>query len=64
MNPAKIRLTSLYSWNTLLLPTRIQWPVKMFGAELDLGSVAFANQLSMDLNLMQESAGMLLFQSQ
>jgi hypothetical protein len=44
------------SWNTLLLPTRIQWPVKMFGAELDLGSVAFANQLSMDLNLMQESA--------
>lgn len=38
------------SWSTLLLPTVVQWPVKMTGTELDLGSVAFGNQLSVDLN--------------
>ncbi|KAG1877265.1 hypothetical protein F4604DRAFT_1924339 [Suillus subluteus] len=39
-----------YSWSTLLLPTLVQWPVTTFGTELDLGSVAFVNQLSTDLN--------------
>ncbi|KAG2028808.1 hypothetical protein BDR03DRAFT_976296 [Suillus americanus] len=38
------------SWGTLLLPTHVQWPVGMFGTELDLGSAAFINQLSTDLN--------------
>ncbi|KAG1837652.1 hypothetical protein DFJ58DRAFT_846391 [Suillus subalutaceus] len=38
------------SWSTLLLPTLVQWPVATFGTELDLGSVAFVNQLSTDLN--------------
>ncbi|KAG0708734.1 hypothetical protein DFH29DRAFT_993613 [Suillus ampliporus] len=38
------------SWSTLLLPSVLQWPVPMFGTELDLGSVAFANQLSADLH--------------
>ncbi|KAG2030595.1 hypothetical protein BDR03DRAFT_974395 [Suillus americanus] len=38
------------SWGTLLLPTHVQWPVGMFGTELDLGSVAFVSQLSTDLN--------------
>ncbi|KAG2065152.1 hypothetical protein BDR04DRAFT_1145535 [Suillus decipiens] len=38
------------SWSTLLLPTVVQWPVRMTGTELDLGSVAFGNQLSTDLN--------------
>ncbi|KAG0694013.1 hypothetical protein DFH29DRAFT_363175 [Suillus ampliporus] len=37
------------SWSTLLLPSVLQWPVPMFGTELDLGSVAFANQLNADL---------------
>ncbi|KAG0692031.1 hypothetical protein DFH29DRAFT_883205 [Suillus ampliporus] len=37
------------SWSTLLLPPLLQWPVPMFGTELDLGSVAFANQLSANL---------------
>ncbi|KAG2095157.1 hypothetical protein BD769DRAFT_1584662 [Suillus cothurnatus] len=37
------------SWSTLLLPTLVQWPVVTFGTELDLGSVAFVNQLSTDL---------------
>ncbi|KAG2065139.1 hypothetical protein BDR04DRAFT_1109009 [Suillus decipiens] len=37
------------SWSTLLLPTVIQWPVGIVGTELDLGSVAFVNQLSTDL---------------
>ncbi|KAG1743039.1 hypothetical protein EDB19DRAFT_1699533 [Suillus lakei] len=38
------------SWSTLLLPTLVQWPVATFGTELDLGSVAFVNQLNTDLN--------------
>ncbi|KAG1833236.1 hypothetical protein DFJ58DRAFT_228928 [Suillus subalutaceus] len=37
------------SWGTLLLPTPVQWPVLMSGTELDLGSVAFINQLGTDL---------------
>ncbi|KAG2139934.1 hypothetical protein BD769DRAFT_172151 [Suillus cothurnatus] len=37
------------SWSTLLLPTLVQWPVATSGTELDLGSVAFVNQLSTDL---------------
>ncbi|KAG2065375.1 hypothetical protein BDR04DRAFT_1108633 [Suillus decipiens] len=37
------------SWNTLLLPTLVQWPVGMLGTELDLGSVAFVTKLSTDL---------------
>ncbi|KAG1817209.1 uncharacterized protein BJ212DRAFT_1501085 [Suillus subaureus] len=41
------------SWSTLLLPTLVQWPVTTFGTELDLGSVAFVNQLSTDLNAME-----------
>ncbi|KAG2144476.1 hypothetical protein DEU56DRAFT_205731 [Suillus clintonianus] len=39
------------SWSTLLLPTLVQWPVAMSGTELDLGSAAFVNQLSVDLNI-------------
>ncbi|KAG0694014.1 hypothetical protein DFH29DRAFT_363251 [Suillus ampliporus] len=39
------------SWSTLLLPPLLQWPVPIFGTELDLGSVAFANQLSADLHV-------------
>lgn len=38
------------SWSTLLLPTLVEWPVGTFGTELDLGSAAFVNQLSTDLN--------------
>ncbi|KAG1837621.1 hypothetical protein DFJ58DRAFT_862786 [Suillus subalutaceus] len=38
------------SWDTLLLPTLVQWPVAIFGMELDLGSAAFVNQLGTDLN--------------
>ncbi|KAG1724509.1 uncharacterized protein EDB91DRAFT_1170737 [Suillus paluster] len=41
------------SWSTLLLPTIVRWPVPMSGTELDLGSIAFANQLSVDLNTPQ-----------
>ncbi|KAG1776656.1 hypothetical protein EV702DRAFT_971252, partial [Suillus placidus] len=41
------------SWSTLLLPTLVQWPVTTFGTELDLGSVAFVNQLSTDINTFQ-----------
>ncbi|OAX39860.1 hypothetical protein K503DRAFT_865091 [Rhizopogon vinicolor AM-OR11-026] len=37
------------SWSTLLLPTLIQWPVELTGTELNLGSVAFTNQLNDDL---------------
>ncbi|KAG2071071.1 hypothetical protein BDR04DRAFT_571712 [Suillus decipiens] len=44
------------SWSTLLLPTLVQWPVGMFGTELDLGSVAFVNQLSTDINEIQANA--------
>ncbi|KAG2071075.1 hypothetical protein BDR04DRAFT_1231364 [Suillus decipiens] len=44
------------SWTTLLLPTPVLWPVEMYGTELDLGSVAFANQLSTDLNNMQANS--------
>ncbi|KAG1817207.1 uncharacterized protein BJ212DRAFT_1480436 [Suillus subaureus] len=40
----------LYSWSTFLLPTLVQWPVAMFGTELDLGSIAFVNLLNTDLN--------------
>ncbi|KAG2110499.1 uncharacterized protein F5147DRAFT_126140 [Suillus discolor] len=40
----------LYSWSTFLLPTLIQWPVEIFGTELDLGSAAFVNQLNRDLH--------------
>ncbi|KAG1837646.1 hypothetical protein DFJ58DRAFT_815360 [Suillus subalutaceus] len=43
------------SWSTLLLPTLIQWPVRIFGTELDLGSAAFVNQLSTDINAEQAS---------
>ncbi|KAG1898649.1 uncharacterized protein F5891DRAFT_1043214 [Suillus fuscotomentosus] len=39
------------SWSTLLLPTLVEWPVVTFGTELDLGSAAFVNQLSTDLNV-------------
>ncbi|KAG2045637.1 hypothetical protein BDR06DRAFT_978070 [Suillus hirtellus] len=39
------------SWSTLLLPTLVEWPVGTFGTELDLGSSAFVNQLSTDLNV-------------
>ncbi|KAG1805599.1 hypothetical protein EV424DRAFT_1430239 [Suillus variegatus] len=38
------------SWSTLLLPTLVEWPVGTFGTELDLGSAAFVNQLSTDIN--------------
>ncbi|KAG2031825.1 hypothetical protein BDR03DRAFT_971722 [Suillus americanus] len=41
------------SWSTFLLPTVVQWPVPMFGTELDLGSIAFVSQLSTDLNAQQ-----------
>ncbi|KAG1837656.1 hypothetical protein DFJ58DRAFT_815425, partial [Suillus subalutaceus] len=41
------------SWSTLLLPTLVQWPVSTFGTELDLGSAAFVNQLSTDINAVQ-----------
>ncbi|OAX39856.1 hypothetical protein K503DRAFT_49717 [Rhizopogon vinicolor AM-OR11-026] len=37
------------SWSTLLLPTLVQWPVTLTGTELNLGSVAFTNQLNDDL---------------
>jgi len=49
-----------YSWSTLLLPTLVQWPVATFGTELDLGSVAFVNQLNADLNTWNANAGMSL----
>ncbi|KAG1898650.1 uncharacterized protein F5891DRAFT_1190741 [Suillus fuscotomentosus] len=39
-----------YSWSTFLLPTLIERPVGIFGTELDLGSAAFVNQLSTDIN--------------
>ncbi|OJA07711.1 hypothetical protein AZE42_05207 [Rhizopogon vesiculosus] len=38
------------SWSTLLLPTLVQWPVALNGTELNVGSVAFTNQLNDDLN--------------
>ncbi|KAG0708736.1 hypothetical protein DFH29DRAFT_1075158 [Suillus ampliporus] len=44
------------SWSTLLLPPLLQWPVPMFGTELDLGSPAFINQLNVDLNAAQENS--------
>ncbi|KAG1898657.1 uncharacterized protein F5891DRAFT_1237123, partial [Suillus fuscotomentosus] len=44
------------SWNTFLLPTLVQWPVETFGTELDLGSVAFLNQLSRDLHTYNSTA--------
>ncbi|KAG0708732.1 hypothetical protein DFH29DRAFT_1035361 [Suillus ampliporus] len=43
------------SWSTLLLPTIVRWPIPMFGTELDLGSAAFTNQLSVDLNTLQQN---------
>ncbi|KAG1840854.1 hypothetical protein F4604DRAFT_1939882 [Suillus subluteus] len=48
------------SWSTLLLPTLVQWPVATFGTELDLGSVAFVNQLSTDLNTPEVNTVVLL----
>ena len=56
--------TVLYSWSTLLLPTLVQLPVAMSGMELDLGSIAFANQLSVDLHVLQENIGMHTFHFQ
>lgn len=47
-----------YSWSTLLLPTLVEWPVTTFGTELDLGSAAFVNQFSTDLNTAQANSGM------
>ncbi|KAG0694012.1 hypothetical protein DFH29DRAFT_961944 [Suillus ampliporus] len=44
------------SWSTLLLPTPVQWPVPMSGTELNLGSAAFANQLTVDLNTVQANS--------
>ncbi|KAG2064794.1 hypothetical protein BDR04DRAFT_1234896 [Suillus decipiens] len=44
------------SWSTLLLPTLIQWPVPVTGTELDLGSNAFQQRLSGDLNSSQLNA--------
>jgi hypothetical protein len=54
----------LYSWSTLLLPTLVQWPVVTFGTELDLGSVAFVNQLSTDLVTPEANTGMSLYKFQ
>lgn len=44
------------SWSTLLLPTLVEWPVTTFGTELDLGSAAFVNQFSTDLNTAQANS--------
>ncbi|KAG2147886.1 uncharacterized protein EDB93DRAFT_1250391 [Suillus bovinus] len=46
----------LYSWSTLLLPTPVQWPVRTFGTEIDLGSAAFVSQLSADLTTLNPNA--------
>jgi len=56
--------TLWYSWSTLLLPTLVQWLVAMSGTELDLGSVAFVNQLNVDINTPQANSGMCMFRSQ
>jgi hypothetical protein len=50
--------TPLYSWSTLLLPTLVQWPVPLSGTELNLGSLAFADQLSEDLSASNANSGM------
>jgi hypothetical protein len=63
MNQAKIVDAGSYSWSTLLLPTLVQWPVATSGTELDLGSVAFVNQLSTDLRATEANSGMSLFRS-
>ncbi|KAG1723845.1 uncharacterized protein EDB91DRAFT_1270577 [Suillus paluster] len=38
------------SWTTLLLPTRLSWPVPIQGKDLDLASPAFDAQLGFDMN--------------
>ncbi|KAG2141261.1 hypothetical protein DEU56DRAFT_274005 [Suillus clintonianus] len=38
------------SWTTLLLPTRLLWPVPIEGKDLDLGSPAFDAKLGLDMN--------------
>lgn len=48
----------LYSWSTLLLPTLVQWPVTLFGTELNLGSMAFETMLNGDLPILSANGGM------